>query len=90
VAALVQQGINIDYCATVQHNNTKKDVDAAIEEVTCIITSFTFYYTILLADNANTFGLTVQHRCRHTRRRNWSRVGRLKKSLDFPIRGYSL
>lgn len=33
VAALVQQGIATDYCATVQHNNTRKDVDAALDEV---------------------------------------------------------
>jgi hypothetical protein len=33
VAALVQQGIATDYCATVQHNNTRKDVDAALDDV---------------------------------------------------------
>jgi hypothetical protein len=33
VAALVQQGLNIDYCATIQHNDRVPDQDAATNEV---------------------------------------------------------
>jgi len=33
VAALVQKGIDVDFCATIQHNDTHGDIDAAINEV---------------------------------------------------------
>lgn len=33
VAALVQKGIDVDFCATIQHNDTSGDIDAAINEV---------------------------------------------------------
>jgi len=48
VAALVQQGINIDYCATVQHNNTKKDLEVAIEETTRTLLDLPFNIVAVL------------------------------------------
>jgi len=33
VAALVQKGIDVDFCATIQHNDTNGDINAAINEV---------------------------------------------------------
>lgn len=36
VAALVQQGITVDYCATIQHNDSQGDTNAAIVEVSWI------------------------------------------------------
>lgn len=41
VAALVQKGIDVDFCATIQHNDTSGAIDAAINEVRVFISQST-------------------------------------------------
>jgi hypothetical protein len=55
VAALIQQGLIIDYCATIQYNDRAGDVDTATNEVN----TFKFAGMLFLTNYLRTFFMTV-------------------------------
>ena len=42
ISSLVQQGIEVDFCATIQHNNTHPDANKAVEETINSLSSLPF------------------------------------------------